>query len=116
MKGPLVIEPSRMTFSIVNTDADIVRIVICGRFDETMIGAFRRELTNLLRIHPGCVDVDMSRLRFIDSAGVELLLAFFRDLSEQGGRTVVHGLRTQPRDSFKAILAKAVLAKPGPVN
>ena len=116
VKGPLVIEPSRMTFSIVNTDADIVRIVICGRFDESMIGVFRRELTNLLRIHPGCVDVDMSRLRFIDRAGVELLLAFFRDLSERGGRTVVHGLRTQPLNRFKAILAKAALAKPGPVN
>ena len=116
MKGPLVIEPSRMTFSIVKTEADIVRVAICGRLDASMVGVFRRELTNLLRIHPACVDVDMSRLRFIDNAGVDLLLSFFKDLSAQGGCSVVHGLRTQPLDAFKALVRKAVLATSGPVN
>ena len=116
MNDSLVIEPSRMTFSIVNTDEDIVRVAICGRLDATMTGVFRRELTNLLRIHPACVDIDMSRLRFIDNAGVELLLSFFGDLSRQGGRTVVHGLRTQPLDSFKAIMLQAFQATSGPAN
>ena len=104
MKEPLVIEPSRMTFSIVNTSADIVRVTLCGRLDASMVGLFRRELANLLRIHPRCVEVEMSRLRFIDAAGVDLLLSFFNDLSAQGGRSIVRGLRAQPLDSFKAIL------------
>ena len=116
VNDPLVIEPSRMTFSIVNTHADMVRVAICGCLDTTMIGVFRRELTNLLRIRPACVDIDMSRLRFIDNAGVGLLLSFFEDLSRQRGRAVVHGLRMQPLDSLKAIMPEAVRATSGPVN
>jgi len=116
VNDPLVIEPSRMTFSIVNTHGDIVRVAICGRLDGTMIGVFRRELTNLLRIHPACVDIDMSRLRFVDDAGVQLLLSFFENLTRQGGRIVVHGLRTQPPDSLKVIMLLAVQATSGPVN
>jgi len=116
VKVPVIIEPSRMTFSIVDTDAQIVKVAICGRLDASMVGLFRRELTRLLRIHPSCVDVDMSRLRFIDNAGVQLLLSFFKDVSEQGGRTVVHGLRTPPLESFKAIMLESVLAASGPVN
>jgi anti-anti-sigma regulatory factor len=116
MKEPIVIAPSRMTFSIVSTGAHIVRVAICGRLDVSMVGVFRRELTNLLRIHPACVEVDMSRLRFIDTAGVDLLLSFFKDLSAQEGVSVVRGLRAQPLDSFKAIMLEAVRAASGPVN
>jgi anti-anti-sigma regulatory factor len=113
---PLVIEPSRMTFSIVNTHADMVRVAICGCLDTTMIGVFRRELTNLLRSRPAFVDIDMSRLRFIDNAGVGLLLSFFEDLFRQRGRAIVHGLHMQPLDSLKAIMPEAVRATSGPVN
>ena len=116
MKEPLVIEPSRMTFSIVNAESNTARVAICGGLEMRMVGVFRRELTNLLRVHPARVEVDMSRLRFIDNAGVELLLSFFRDLSAQGGGIVMHGLRPQPLESFKATLLEAALATSDPVN
>lgn len=60
MKEPLVIEPSRMTFSIVNAESNTARVAICGGLEMRMVGVFRRELTNLLRVHPARVEVDMS--------------------------------------------------------
>jgi anti-anti-sigma factor len=116
VKEPLAIEPWRMTFSIVNAESNIARVAICGGLEVRTVGVFRRELTNLLRIRPARVEVDMSHLRFIDRAGIELLLSFFRDLSARGGRIVMHGLRAQPLESFKATLLKAALATSDPVN
>ena len=40
MKDPLVIEPSRMTFSIVGSDPDTARVAIFGHFEVGMIGVF----------------------------------------------------------------------------
>jgi anti-anti-sigma factor len=108
VKEPLVIEPSRLTFSIVKAQSDITRVAIFGDLGVGMIGMFRRELSILLRLHPACVQVDMSGLRLIDSAGVEVLLSFFKDLSAQGGRVVVRGLHDQPLEVFKLMLREAI--------
>lgn len=116
VKEPIVIQASRMTFSIVNSDPDTARVAIFGQLEVGMIGVFRRELSTLLRLRPACVEVDMSRLRFIDGAGVDLLLSFFKDLSVQGGQFVLFGLCDQPLESFKKILVDAVLVTPDPTN
>ena len=116
MKERLIIEPSRMTFSIVNAESNIARVALCGGLEVSMIGVFRRELTNLLRINPACVQIDMSRLRFIDKAGVDLLLSFFTDLSTQGAGIVILGLHAQPLESFQATLLEAVRATSEPAN
>lgn len=107
-KEQLVIQPSRMTFSIVHAQSDITRVVIFGRLDLGMVGVIRRELSILLRLNPAFVEVDMSRLCFIDSSGVELLLSFFACLFARGGRIALCGLREQPRELFKAMLVDAI--------
>jgi anti-anti-sigma regulatory factor len=116
VKARLIIEPSRMTFSIVKAESNIARVALCGGLEVSMIGVFRRELANLLRIRPACVQIDMSRLRFIDKAGVDLLLSFFTDLSRQGAEIVILGLRAQPLESFQATLLEEARATPVPVN
>ena len=116
MKGPIAFGPSPMTFSIVSAASDIARVALFGRLEVSMIGVFRRELSNLLRRRPGHVEVDMSRLRLIDSSGVELLLSFFRELRAQDTGITICGLRDQPLESFKAILLDDLWATSDPVN
>jgi anti-anti-sigma regulatory factor len=111
-KEPLVIQPSRMTFSIVHAQSDITRVAIFGRLDLGMVGVFRRELSILLRLNPAFVEVDVSHLSLIDTSGAELLLSFFSSLFTRGGRIALCGLREQPRELFKLMLSGAI--GPGP--
>lgn len=115
-KEAIVIQPSRMTFSIVHAQSDITRVAIFGRLDLGMVGVFRRELSILLRLNPAFVEVDMSRLCFIDSSGVELLLSFFACLFARGGRIALCDLREQPRELFKAMLVDAIGPTSEPLN
>lgn len=101
--GSCAIEPSLMTFSIVNSDSGVTRVAMNGCLDVGVIGLFRRELSNLLRLHPALVEVDVSGLRLNDSPGLERLLSFFKDLSEQGAQIVLHGLRRHPRGRFDVV-------------
>jgi hypothetical protein len=107
VKDPIVIEPSRMTFSIFKARRDIARVTLFGHFEVGMIGVFGRELSILLRLHPAYVQMDMSRPRRIEGPGVELLLSFFENLCAQGGRIALCGLHDQPLEAFKGMLLAA---------
>ena len=96
-----------MTFSIVNSDSGVTRVAMNGCLDVGVIDLFRRELSNLLRLHPALVEVDVSGLRLNDSPGVERLLSFFKDLSEQGARIVLHGLRHHPKGRLNVVEVRA---------
>ncbi|HZL20458.1 MAG TPA: STAS domain-containing protein [Polyangia bacterium] len=115
-KEAIVIQPSRMTFSIVHAPSDITRVAMFGRLDLGMVGVFRRELSILLRLNPSFVEVDMSHLSLIDSSGVELLLSFFVSLFARGGRIALCGLCEQPRELFKVMLIDAIGPASEPLN
>jgi len=100
-----------VAFSIVNLGSGVAQIAIEGQLDQPTISVLRPELSKLLRLHPTRVDLDLSRLRVIDTSGVGMLLGFFKNLSNQGGQLTLCGLRDQPIQIFKLILKDVILAE-----
>ena len=106
-----IIEAFGMAFSIVNLGSGVAQIAIVGQLDQPTISVLRPELSKLLRLHPTRVDLDLSRLRLIDTSGVGMLLGFLKNLSDQGGQLTLCGLRDQPLEIFKLILMDVILAE-----
>lgn len=100
-----------MPFSIVNLGSGVVEIAIEGQLDHATISVFRPELSKLLRLRPARVDVDLSRLRLIDTSGVGMLLGFLENLRGQGGHLTLCGLPDQPIEIFKHILMEVISAE-----
>ena len=73
-----------MAFSVVNLGSGVAQIAIGGQLDHAAISVLRPELSRLLRLRPSRVDLDLSRLRLIDTSGVGMLLVFLKDLCDQG--------------------------------
>jgi len=54
-----------------------------------------RELSALLGARPLRVELDVSRLRYVDGAGIGLVLSFARRLHAQGGLLALSGVEAQ---------------------
>jgi anti-anti-sigma factor len=93
-----------MAFSVVNLGSGVAQIAIEGQLDHATISVLRPELSRLLRLRPTRVDLDLSRLRRIDTRGVGMLLGFLENLADQGGQLTLSGLRDQPLEIIKLIL------------
>jgi anti-sigma B factor antagonist len=104
-------EAFRVAFSVVNLGSGVAQIAIGGQLDHATIGVLRTELSRLLRLRPTRVDLDLSRLRLIDTSGVGMLLGFFKNLADQGGHVSLCGLRDQPLEIFKLILMDVISAE-----
>jgi anti-sigma B factor antagonist len=98
-----------MAFSIVNLGSGVAEIAIEGQLDHATISVLRPELSKLLRLRPARVDLDLSRLRLIDTSGVGMLLGFLKNLRDQGGQLTLCGLRDQPLEIFKLISMEVIL-------
>jgi anti-anti-sigma factor len=60
------------------------RLVLVGELDLHGITAFTRAVVDLLHDSPGRVAVDLTRVSFMDSAGLKALLGARRDLTATG--------------------------------
>jgi anti-anti-sigma regulatory factor len=97
-----------MTFSIIALKSGVTRIGIEGQIDALTICRLRSELSSVVRTRPVEVEMELSRLRSIDSGCARMLLSFLTDLSRQGCRLRVKGLHNQPLKSFKSALIDAI--------
>jgi anti-anti-sigma factor len=86
------------------------RLVIEGKLDAAVAFALERELSALLGARPMRVEVDLSRLRYVDGAGIALVLSFARRLQAQGGLLAVSGL--EPSASIWRELVLLAQARP----
>jgi anti-sigma B factor antagonist len=105
-----------MAFSIVNLGSGVAQIAIEGQLDHATISVLRPELSKLLRLRPARVEVDLLRLRLIDTSGVGMLLGFLKNLRDRGSQVKLSGLRGQPLDIFKHIVMEVVLTESGSPN
>ena len=97
-----------MTFSIIALQSGVTRIGIEGQLDSLTICRLRSELSSVVRRRPVEVEMELSRLRLIDSRCARMLLSFLTDLFRQGCRLRVTGLQNQPLKSFKSALIDAI--------
>jgi anti-sigma B factor antagonist len=103
-----------MTFTeSIGTDG-AVRLVITGDLDRVTVPDLRNEVARMLASRPPYVEIDLSDLTTIDSAGVGTLVSLYKGLIAQGGRAVVVGVRDQPLAIFKLLRLDKVMFRPRP--
>jgi anti-sigma B factor antagonist len=98
-----------MTFTISNIDAGVIRLAIEGELDAVTVSDLRAEIENLLSRPAKRIDVDLSRLRMIDSSGVGALVSLYKRVRANGGNVVVGGLRDQPLAIFRLLRLDRVM-------
>src|SRR5450432_4101911 len=98
-----------MTFSISTTEDGLTRLSIEGELDAVSVSDLRADLEKLLARQPGRIEVDLSRLRMVDSSGVGALVSLYKRSRAQGGTVVVVGLRDQPLAIFRLLRLDRVM-------
>ena len=64
-------------------------LAACGELDYGECGAFRLQIDNILRARPAALVVDFSRVDYLDSSGLGLLLSLWQENGSRGGRQVL---------------------------
>jgi len=98
-----------MTFTISTAEDGSARLAIEGELDAVSVSDLRADLEKLLARQPSRVDVDLSRLRMVDSSGVGALVSLYKRARAQGGSVVLTGLRDQPLAIFRLLRLDRVM-------
>jgi len=64
-------------------------LTVAGEFDYAVCPAFRSHVDRVLRAMPDACVVDLSRVDYLDSSGLGLLLSLYREYTDAGGRLVL---------------------------
>jgi anti-sigma B factor antagonist len=91
-----------MKFEIGSQDGTS-HLSIEGQLDAVSVSDLRSELDKLVATRPTAVEVDLSRLRMIDSSGVGALVSLYKRVRAQGGNVVIKGIRDQPLAIFQLL-------------
>jgi anti-sigma B factor antagonist len=92
-----------MVVSIKLAGADNVRLSLAGELDATTAPHLKPTLDRLVARAPWRVEIDLSRLRMIDSVGLGALIRLSKRLYTGGCPVVVSGLRDQPLLVFRLL-------------
>lgn len=80
-----------------------LKLHLTGEIDHHRAGTLMRELEEQLDLEsPREVELDLSRITFMDSSGIALLLRVYRTLALTGGKLRVVGVPPQPGKVLKA--------------
>lgn len=84
-----------------------------GEIDLHVSPRVGERLAEIIKPRPGCVVVDLSRVTYIDSSGLAVLISAMQDVEDYGGRFAVAGLQENVRTIFEtARLDKVFLIYP----
>jgi len=98
-----------MTFTISKAEDGSERLAIEGELDAVSVSDLRTDLEKLLARQPARIEVDLSRLRMVDSSGVGALVSLYKRARAQGGSVVLTGLRDQPLAIFRLLRLDRVM-------
>ena len=91
-----------MKFEIAAKDG-ISHLSIEGQLDAVSVSDLRVELDKLVATRPTTVEVDLSRLRMIDSSGVGALVSLYKRVRAHGGNVAINGIRDQTLAIFQLL-------------
>ena len=85
-----------MTCSVAFGGNGVNRLTIVGRLDVATVPQLMTILDAVQEPAPHTVEIDLSRLHWVDESGVRLLVALHEWLRSAGIRVGVFGLQNQP--------------------
>jgi anti-sigma B factor antagonist len=100
-----------MKFEIVSKEGTS-HLSIEGQLDAVSVSDLRSELDKLVATRPAAVEVDLSRLRMIDSSGVGALVSLYKRVRAQSGNVVIKGIRDQPLAIFQLLKLDRFMLRP----
>jgi anti-anti-sigma factor len=83
-------------------DGDVVVVRLSGRLDSAAAPSAEQRLGDALTGEPPRLAIDMSKLAYISSAGLRVLLIVGRKVQQQKGKLALCGLATNVREVFAA--------------
>lgn len=93
----------------ISTTQDGVKLDIDGTLDALTVSELRADLDKLVESAPAKVDVDLAKLRLIDSSGVGALVSLYKRVRAKGGTVQINGLKDQPLAIFRLLRLDRVL-------
>jgi anti-sigma B factor antagonist len=100
-----------MKFEIASQEGTS-HLLIEGQLDAVSVSDLRVELDKLVAKRPTAVEVDLSRLRMIDSSGVGALVSLYKRVRAHGGDVVIKGIRDQPLAIFQLLKLDRFMLRP----
>ena len=100
MKTAKAASPSRNDWSSLMFDIKIIKpgeVVMSGRFDASHVDKARSVLEQVT----GTADVDMKNLQYVSSAGLGILLAAQKRLSDKGHKLRLVNMSNHVKDVFQ---------------
>ena len=92
-----------MTYSIKFVGTEFVRLRIDGNLNAATVPDLEPMLARLVARQPWAVELELSRLRLIDTIGVGALIRFYKRLRMSGCHFTVTGLHDQPLTVFRLL-------------
>jgi anti-sigma B factor antagonist len=92
-----------MSVSIKLVGTEFVRLRIDGKLDVTTVPELEPTLARLVARQPWQVELELSRLRMLDTVGLGALIRFYKRLRMGGCTFTVTGLRDQPLAVFRLL-------------
>jgi anti-sigma B factor antagonist len=83
----------------INTVKGITVVGLDGKLDSKTVPAVQTSFSPLIQTHSRIV-LDMTRVTYLSSAGLRLLVMMHREISEGGGKLVLAGLTERARDTM----------------
>lgn len=91
-----------LTYTIEKRDGAMV-IITEGRIDNEGAAAFQEALDRAFDANIPRISFDLSKISFINSAGIGKLLLFYKRVKNRNGTIVITGLSDDVNALFKAI-------------
>lgn len=99
-----------MNFAKQKLDSGGTLLKIEGELDSLTVADVRPTIDAIVAEGSRTVEVDLSRLRLIDSSGVGALVSLHKRIRALGGNVAFRGVRDQPLAIFKLLRLDKVLS------
>lgn len=92
---------------------EVVRIDVQGEVNFQSAPELRARLHTLLAQRPSCLHVDLSKVPYMDSAGVAVLVEALQTQRRRGLRLELSGLQSRVRSLFEIARLQSLFNLPG---
>lgn len=98
-----------MHFDVAEAGPQALKVALIGRLDATTVGAVETAFTATVAAAGKSIMLDLTKLEFLSSLGIRLLLSATRPVTRRGGKVVMFGAQPMVADVLTAMALDDVL-------